>query len=110
MAQLASNRNDTVRVAVLRMGRNGFLVVAEERDFPCTGPWHCDGWDDNYLRYYYFGCLVYMDPFDKWFFDSLVFLVLIWGIRVVLCTTIRQAGIVAGWTQAIGGYLVACSS
>ena len=30
-------------------------------------------WVDNYLGHYYFGCLVYMDPFDERFFDSLRF-------------------------------------
>ncbi len=70
LAQLASNEKDAVRVAVLHAGRNGFLVVAEEGDFPCTRPWHCNGWVDNYSRYYYFGCLVYMDPFNERFFDS----------------------------------------
>ena len=43
LAQLASNEDDAVRVAVLHAGQNGFLVVAEEGDFPCTGPWHWDG-------------------------------------------------------------------
>jgi hypothetical protein len=70
LAQLTSDRDDAVHVSVLRAGRNGFLVVAEEGIFPCMGPWHCNGWVDNYWWYYYFGCLVYMDPFDKWFFDS----------------------------------------
>jgi hypothetical protein len=70
LAQLASDEDDAIRVAVLRAGRNGFLVLAEEGDFPCTGPWHRDGWVDDYSRYYYFGRLVYMDPFDERFFDS----------------------------------------
>ncbi len=52
LAQLASDEEDAVHVAVLRAGQNGFLVVAEEGDFPCTGPWHCNGWVDNYLWYY----------------------------------------------------------
>jgi hypothetical protein len=39
MAQLASDEEDAVRVAVLRMGQNGFLVVSEEGDFLCTGQW-----------------------------------------------------------------------
>ncbi len=53
LAQLASNEDDAIRVAVLREGRNGFLVLAEEGDFPRTGPWHCDGWVvDDYSRYY----------------------------------------------------------
>jgi hypothetical protein len=102
LAQLASNEDDAIRVAVLRAGRNGFLVSAEEGDFPCMGPWHCNGWVDDYSHYYYFGCLVYMDPFDKRFFNSLgVFI--IWGIRVVLFTTIRREGIVAGWMPVTGG-------
>ncbi len=109
LAQSASNRDGAVHVAVLRMGQNGFLVVAEEGDFPCTGPWHCDGWVDNYSRYYYFGCLIYMDPFDEWFLNSLGFLVLVWGIGVVLCTMIRREGIVAGWMLATGGCIVARS-
>ena len=43
LAQLVFDRDDAVCVAVLRAGQNGFLVVAEEGDFPCTGPWHRDG-------------------------------------------------------------------
>ena len=73
LAQLASNEDDAIRVAVLRAGQNGFLVLAEEGDFSHTGPWHRDGWVDDYSHYYYFGCLVYMDPFDERFFDSLGF-------------------------------------
>jgi hypothetical protein len=73
LVQLASDEDNAIRVAVLHAGRNIFLVLAEEGDFPCTGPWHCDGWVDDYSRYYYFGRLVYMDPFNKWFFDSLGF-------------------------------------
>jgi hypothetical protein len=109
LAQLASNEEDAVPVAVLCAGQNGFLVVAEEGNFPHTGPWHCDGWVDDYSRYYYFGRLVYMDPFDERFFDSLGFLVLIWGTRVVLCTMIRREGIVAGWMPETSGYFVAHS-
>ncbi len=33
LAQLASDEEDAVRVAVLCAGQNGFLVVAEEGDF-----------------------------------------------------------------------------
>ncbi len=73
LAQLASDEDDAIRVAVLRAGQNGFLVLAEEGDFPRTGPWHHDSWVDDYSRYYYFGHLVYMDPFDKRFFNSLGF-------------------------------------
>ena len=47
------------------------MVVAKDGDFPRTGPWHCNDRVDDYSRYYCFGCLVYMDPFDKRFFDSL---------------------------------------
>ena len=61
---------DMVHVGVLRAERNGFLVLAEEGDFPRTGPWHHDGWVVQYSRYYYFGRMVYMDPFDERFFDS----------------------------------------
>ncbi len=107
MAQLASNRDDTVCIAVLRAGQNSFLVVAEKGNFLCTGPWHCDGWVNDYLQYYYFVRLVYMDLFDERFFNSSGFLVLIWGSGVVLCTTIIWAGIVAGWMPVIGGYFVA---
>jgi hypothetical protein len=71
LAQLASDEDDAIRVSVLRVEQNGFLVLAEEGDFPRTGPWHRDGWVDDYSRYYYFGCLVYMDPFNERFFDSL---------------------------------------
>jgi hypothetical protein len=59
---LSFDREDAAHVAV--------LVVAEEGSFPCMGPWHHNGWVDEYLRYYYFGHLVYMDPFGEWFFDS----------------------------------------
>ena len=59
--------------AVLRAGQKNFLVVAEERDFPCTGPWHCNGWVDDNFRNYFFGRLVYMDPFGERFFNSLGF-------------------------------------
>jgi hypothetical protein len=44
LAQLRFDVEDAVRVGVLRAERNGFLVLVEEGDFPCTGPWHCDGW------------------------------------------------------------------
>ncbi len=70
LAQLASNEDDAIPIAVLRAGQNGFLVLAEEGDFPCTGPWHCNGWVDDYSHYHCFGRLIYMDPFDKRFFDS----------------------------------------
>ncbi len=70
LAQLASDEEDAIRVAVLRAGRNGFMVLAEEGDFPRTRPWHRDGWVDDYSHYCYFGRLVYMDPFDERFFDS----------------------------------------
>ncbi len=43
LAHLASDEDDAIRVAFLRAGRNGFLVLAEEGDFPCMGPWHCGG-------------------------------------------------------------------
>jgi hypothetical protein len=76
LAQLASNEEDAVRVAVLRVGRNGFLVVAEEGDFPCTGPWHCEGWVDDYMRYYYFGCLIIWIPLMSGSSIIRVFLVL----------------------------------
>ncbi len=65
LAQLASNEDTAVCVAVLRAGQNGFLVVAEEGGIPCTGPWHPDGWANDYLWYNYFGCLVYMEPLQR---------------------------------------------
>jgi hypothetical protein len=67
LALLSSDKKNAARVAVLCMGRHGFLVVAEEGDFPLLEPWHCNGWVDDYLRCHYFGCLVYMDSFDKRF-------------------------------------------
>ncbi len=73
LAQLASDEDDAIHVAVLRAGRYGFFVLTEEGDFPRTGPWHRDGWVDDYSRYYYFSHLVYMDPFDKRLFNSLGF-------------------------------------
>jgi hypothetical protein len=51
-------------------GEMVFLGLAEEGDFPHTGPWHCDGWVDHYSCYYYFGRLICMDPFDERFFNS----------------------------------------
>jgi hypothetical protein len=102
LAQLASDEDNAIHVAVLCTGRDVFLVLAEEGDSPRTGPWHRDGWVDDYSRYYYFGHLVYMDPFYEQFFNSLGVLVLIWGIRVVLFTTIRQEGIVAGRMPVTG--------
>jgi hypothetical protein len=53
--------------------QNGFLVLAEEGDFLRTRPGNCDGWVVKISRYYYFGRMVYMDPFDERFFDSLGF-------------------------------------
>ncbi len=49
-AQLRFDVEDMVRVGVLRAERNGFLFLAEEGDFPCTGPWHCDGWVVKFSR------------------------------------------------------------
>ena len=49
------DRDDTFCVAILHVGPNGFLVVAKEGDFPCTGPWHHNGWIDDYSGYYYIG-------------------------------------------------------
>ena len=68
LAQLRFDAEDDVRVGVLRAERNGFLVLAEEGDFPRTGPWHRNGWVMEFSRYYYFGRMVYMDPFDERFF------------------------------------------
>jgi hypothetical protein len=68
--QLRFDAEDMVRVGVLRAERNGFLVLAEEGDSPRTGPWHRNGWVIEFSRYYYFGQMVYMDPFDERFFDS----------------------------------------
>jgi hypothetical protein len=73
-----------VCVGVLRAEQNGFLVLVEEGDFPRTGPWHHDGWVVEFSRYYYFGQMVYMDPFDERFYDSSGFLVLIRFLKIVL--------------------------
>jgi hypothetical protein len=43
-AQLRFDVDDAVCVGVLRTERNGFLVLVEEGDFSCTGPWHLNGW------------------------------------------------------------------
>ncbi len=69
-AQLRFDVEDSVCVGDLRAKRNGFLVLAEEGDFPRTGPWHRDGWAVKFSWYYYFDWMVYMDPFDERFFDS----------------------------------------
>ena len=69
-AQLRFDAEDVVRIGVLRAERNGFLVLAEEGDFPHTGPWHHNGWVVEFSQYYYFGRMVYMDPFDERLFDS----------------------------------------
>ncbi len=106
MALLAFDKDDAICVAVLHAGRNGFLVLVEEGNFPRTWPWHCDGWVDDYSRYYYFSRLVYMDPFDERFFDSLGFFSAHMGDRVVLFTMIRREGIVASWMPVTGGYFV----
>jgi hypothetical protein len=70
-AQVKFEAEDAVRVVVLHTEWNDFLVLAEDGDFTCTGPWHCDGWVDEFSWHYYFGCLVYVDPFDTRFFGSL---------------------------------------
>ncbi len=75
-AQLRFDVEDVVCIGVLRAERNGFLDLAEEGDFPRTGPWHRNGWVVEFSRYYYFGRMVYMDPFDERFFDSSGFLAL----------------------------------
>ncbi len=99
LAQLASNEDDAIHVAVLRAGRNGFLVLAEEGDFSRAGPWHHDGWVDDYSRYYYFGCLVYMDPFDKRFFNSSGFFCAHMGDKgCIVCND--QAGGHCCWLKA----------
>ena len=72
LAQLRFDVEDVVCICVLSAERNGFLVLADEGDFPCTGPWHCDGWVVEFSWYYYFGWMVYMDPFDERFFNSSV--------------------------------------
>jgi hypothetical protein len=106
LAKLRFDAEDMVRVGVLRAEQNGFLVLVEEGDFPRTGPWHRDGWVVIFSRYYYFGRMVYMDPFDERFFDSSGFLVLIQFLRVVLPLMIRRADIAVGWMLAIGGFSV----
>ena len=57
-AQLSFGLEDSVCVAVLRVERNGFSVLAYYGGFLCTGPWHHDGWVDNFSCYFYFGRLV----------------------------------------------------
>ncbi len=109
LAQLASDEDNAIRVAVLCTGRNGFLVLVEEGDFPRMGPWHRDGWV----------MIIHVNiTLVPWFIwtpstsgSSILwgFLVLIWGIRAVLFTTIRREGIVAGWMPVTGGYFVAPS-
>jgi hypothetical protein len=69
-AQLRFDVEEVVCVGVLCAERNGFLVLAEEGDFPHTGPWHRNGWVVEFSWYYYFGRMVYMDPFDERFFNS----------------------------------------
>jgi hypothetical protein len=107
LAQLASDREDAARVAVLGMARNDFLVEAEEGDFPCTGLWHCNGWVDDYSWYYYFGCLVYMDPIDERFFNSLVFFSAHMGegSRIVYDD---QAGMHCYWLDAGDWWILFC--
>ncbi len=73
LAYLSSEVEDAVCIAVVHIGRNGSLILVEEGNNPCTGPWHHDGWLNDFLWHYYFGCLVYMDPFSKQFFNSLEF-------------------------------------
>jgi hypothetical protein len=75
-AQLKFDVEDAARVGVLRAERNGFLVLVEEDDFPCTRPWHRDGWVIEFSWFNYFGRMVYMDLFDERFFDSSGFLAL----------------------------------
>ena len=55
LAQLRFNVEDAVCVGVLCAERNGFLVLAEKGDFPCTWLWHCDAWVIEFFQYYYFG-------------------------------------------------------
>ncbi len=47
-AQLKFEAKDANCVAVLRAEQNVFLVLVEEGDFQRTGPWHCDGWVDEF--------------------------------------------------------------
>jgi hypothetical protein len=68
--QLRFDVEDVVHVGVLRAERNGFLVLAEEGDFPCTGPWHHNGWVVKFSWFYYFGRMVYMDPVNERFSNS----------------------------------------
>ncbi len=85
LAQLSSDREDAACVAVLPVGQNVFFVMAEEGGFNRMGPWHQDGWVNDFLWYYYFGRLVYMDPFDEQFFDSLGFLSCLYGAGELHC-------------------------
>ncbi len=83
--------------------------MAEEGGFPCMGPWHCDGWVNDFLQYYYFDCLVTWIPLMTSSLILWFFLVLIWSRRVALCTMIRWVGITAGWMPVIGESLIGCS-
>jgi hypothetical protein len=67
------DQTQSVRVGVFCAEWNGFLVLVEEGDFSRTRPWHRDGWVVEFSWYYYFGQMVYMDPFDERLFDSLGF-------------------------------------
>jgi hypothetical protein len=109
LAHFLFEAEDTVSVAILHVGRNRFLVLEEEGDFPCTEPWHRDGWVDDLSQYYYFGCLVYMDPFDERLINFLVFFVVSCIRRVALHSMIRWVSIVAGWMLVIGGSFASCS-
>ncbi len=84
------------------------MVVAEEGDFPCTGPGHCNSWVGNYLWYYYFGCLVYMDPFDEQFFDSSGVLSAHMGDRGYIVHN-DQAGRHCCWLDAGNWWIFCCT-
>ncbi len=108
LAQLGFDVEDAVRVGVLHAERNGFLVLANEGDFPCTGHWHHEGWVIEFSRYYYFGWMVYMDPFDGRFFGSSGFFSTnsIPRIRVAFN---NQVGRYCCWFDA-GGCWIFCQS
>jgi hypothetical protein len=58
------------RIAVLVAVRNSFYVPAVEGNWPRTGPWHVDGWTEEFGRYCYGGHLVSIDPFGDWDLDD----------------------------------------
>ena len=103
LAQLKFVVEDAARVGVLPVERNGILVLAEEGDFTCTGPWHCDGWVIKFSWYYYFGWMVIWIPLMRGSLIPWGVLALTRFLRVMLPLMIRWADIDVGWMLVIGG-------